>query len=145
MNLPRLSTFGTERGSKECAKFITVSFLAPKQRVAILDVSHYVSLKHRKLFLVYFLSFFCFFFFSVLNVPLLVRHPKSQKLHVNIDPRVTEAICEAKHLMNMNLEVPNEALLLVEMENEIKSTKLRLEVNPYRFSFLMDVDVLPLY
>ncbi|XP_075877996.1 dynein axonemal heavy chain 8-like [Nelusetta ayraudi] len=64
----------------------------------------------------------------VLNVPLLVRHPKSQKLHVNIDLRVTEAICEAKHLLNMDLEVPNEALLLVEMESEIKSTKLRLEI-----------------
>lgn len=68
-------------------------------------------------------------FSTVLNVPLLVRHPKSQKLHVNIDLRVTEAICEAKHLMNMDLEVPNEALLLVEMESEIKSTKLRLEAS----------------
>lgn len=68
-------------------------------------------------------------FSTVLNVPLLVRHPKSQKLHVNIDLRVTEAICEAKHLLNMDLEVPNAALLLVEMESEIKSTKLRLEAN----------------
>lgn len=50
-------------------------------------------------------------------------------MHVNIDLRVTEAICEAKHLMNMDLEVPNEALLLVEMESEIKSTKLRLEAS----------------
>lgn len=72
---------------------------------------------------------FCSCFSTVLNVPLLVRHPKSQKLHVNIDLRVTEAICEAKHLMNMGLEVPNEALLLVEMESEIRSTKLRLEAN----------------
>lgn len=96
-------------------------------------------------FIFFLSSVFVFFFLTVLNVPLLVRHPKSQKLHVNIDPRVTEAICEAKHLMNMNLEVPNEALFLVEMENEIKSTKLRLEANRYGSSFLVDVDVLPLY
>lgn len=74
-------------------------------------------------------SSFCSCVSTVLNVPLLIRHQKSQKLHVNIDLRVTEAICEAKHLMNMDLEVPNEALLLVEMESEIKSTKLRLEAN----------------
>lgn len=68
-------------------------------------------------------------FSTVLNVPLLVRHAKSHKLHVNIDLRVTEAICEAKHLMNMDLEVPKEAILLVDMESEIRSTKLRLEAN----------------
>lgn len=86
---------------------------------------------------------------TVLNVPLLVRHQKSQKLHVNIDLRVTEAICEAKHLMNMDLEVPNEALLLVEMESEIKSTKLRLEANHQNqfvlFHFKNVYDVLPSY
>lgn len=72
---------------------------------------------------------FCSCVLTVLNVPLLVRHQKSQKLHVNIDLRVTEAICEAKQLINMDLEVPNEALLLVAMEREIRSTKLRLEAN----------------
>ncbi|XP_045906997.1 dynein axonemal heavy chain 8-like isoform X1 [Micropterus dolomieu] len=63
----------------------------------------------------------------VLNITLLVRHPKTGKLVVNFDPKVTEVIREAKCLLKMGLEVPKQALRLVNLESKIKGYHLRLQ------------------
>ncbi|XP_026153434.1 dynein heavy chain 8, axonemal-like [Mastacembelus armatus] len=63
----------------------------------------------------------------VLNVTLLVRHPKTGKFFVNFDPKITEVIREAKYLMKMDLEVPKQALHLVKMESKLNANHLRLQ------------------
>ncbi|GLD50869.1 dynein heavy chain 8, axonemal [Lates japonicus] len=63
----------------------------------------------------------------VLNITLLVRHPKTGKLVVNFDPKVIEVIREAKCLLKMGLEVPKQALRLVKSENRINTNHLRLK------------------
>ncbi|KAM7379582.1 hypothetical protein PAMP_005128 [Pampus punctatissimus] len=63
----------------------------------------------------------------VLNVTLLVRHPKTGKLVVNFDPKVREVIREAKCLLRMGLEVPKQALHLVKLESKINANHLRLQ------------------
>ncbi|XP_051284477.1 dynein axonemal heavy chain 8-like [Dicentrarchus labrax] len=63
----------------------------------------------------------------VLNITLLVRHPKTGKLVVNFDPKVTEVIREAKCLLKMSLEVPKQALHLVKLEIKLNAYHLRLQ------------------
>ncbi|KAI3374766.1 hypothetical protein L3Q82_021323, partial [Scortum barcoo] len=63
----------------------------------------------------------------VLNITLLVRHPKTGKLVVNFDPKVTEVIREAKCLLKMGLDVPKQALRLVKLESKLKANHLRLQ------------------
>uniref|UniRef100_A0A4W6EG55 Dynein axonemal heavy chain 8 n=1 Tax=Lates calcarifer TaxID=8187 RepID=A0A4W6EG55_LATCA len=67
----------------------------------------------------------------VLNITLLVRHPKTGKLVVNFDPKVIEVIREAKCLLKMGLEVPKQALRLVKSENRINTNHLRLKVKHF--------------
>ncbi|KAG7229074.1 hypothetical protein INR49_013193 [Caranx melampygus] len=64
----------------------------------------------------------------VLNMTLLVRHPVTGKLVVNLDPKVTEFIQEAKCLLKMGLEIPKQGLSLVKLESTIKANHLRLQV-----------------
>uniref|UniRef100_A0A8C9XCP5 Dynein axonemal heavy chain 8 n=1 Tax=Sander lucioperca TaxID=283035 RepID=A0A8C9XCP5_SANLU len=65
----------------------------------------------------------------VLNITLLVRHPRTGKYVVNFDPKVTEVIREAKCLLKMGLEVPKQALRLVKLESKINTDHLRLQVH----------------
>ncbi|XP_041805872.1 dynein heavy chain 8, axonemal-like [Chelmon rostratus] len=64
---------------------------------------------------------------NVLNISLLVRHPMTEKLVVNFDPKVTEVICEAKCLLKMGLEVPKQALCLVKLESKINTNHHKLQ------------------
>ncbi|XP_039872861.1 dynein heavy chain 8, axonemal-like isoform X1 [Simochromis diagramma] len=63
----------------------------------------------------------------VLNVALLVRHPKTEKLVVNFDPKVTEVIREAKCLVKMDLLVPKQALHLLSIETKLSADHHRLQ------------------
>uniref|UniRef100_A0A8C3H648 Dynein axonemal heavy chain 5 n=1 Tax=Chrysemys picta bellii TaxID=8478 RepID=A0A8C3H648_CHRPI len=45
-----------------------------------------------------------------LRASLLVRHPETKELFVNLDPMVLEVLCETKYLKKMNFEVPDVAL-----------------------------------
>ncbi|XP_044223058.1 dynein axonemal heavy chain 8-like [Thunnus albacares] len=63
----------------------------------------------------------------VLNITLLVRHPKTGKFVVNFDPKVTEVIREAKCLLKMGLEIPKQALCLVKLESRMNANHLRLQ------------------
>ncbi|XP_033111994.1 dynein heavy chain 5, axonemal-like [Anneissia japonica] len=58
---------------------------------------------------------------SGLQSSLLIRHPETKQLFVNFDPQVLELIAETKHLVKMNLEVPEAAYELVMREEEIKA------------------------
>lgn len=72
---------------------------------------------------------------TVLNVALLVRHPKTEKLVVNFDPKVTEVIREAKCLVKMDLLVPKQALHLLSIETKLSADHHRLQAsNNYFFS-----------
>ncbi|XP_037644332.1 dynein heavy chain 8, axonemal-like isoform X1 [Sebastes umbrosus] len=63
----------------------------------------------------------------VLNITLLVRHPKTGKFVINFDSKVAEVIREAKCLLKMGLEVPKQALHLVKLESKINANHLRLK------------------
>ncbi|KAF3698756.1 Dynein heavy chain 8, axonemal Axonemal beta dynein heavy chain 8 Ciliary dynein heavy chain 8 [Channa argus] len=71
----------------------------------------------------------------VLNVTLLVRHPRTGKLVVNFDPKVTEVIREAKCLLKMGLEVPKQALRLVKLENHLNANCLQLQTILAEYEF----------
>lgn len=85
---------------------------------------------HYTILLIFILNTFSLFCFkTVLNITLLVRHPKTGKLVINFDPKVTEVIREAKCLLKTGLEVPKQALRLVKLESKINANHLRLQVN----------------
>lgn len=58
-----------------------------------------------------------------------MRHPKTGKFLVNFDPQIPEIVRETKCMIKLGLEVPEQAKKIVKIENNLKSNKLRLEVN----------------
>lgn len=58
-----------------------------------------------------------------------MRHPKTGKFLVNFDPQIPEIVRETKWIMKLGLEVPEQSKKIVKIENNLKSNKLRLEVN----------------
>ncbi|XP_075060558.1 dynein axonemal heavy chain 8 [Mixophyes fleayi] len=62
-----------------------------------------------------------------LNTTLLVRHPETGKMLVNFDPKFLEMIREAKCMIQMKLDVPEQAKRLLYMETKLKSNCLQLE------------------
>lgn len=67
--------------------------------------------------------------FAALQATVLVRHPKTGKFLVNFDPQIPEIVRETKCMIKLGLEVPEQAKKIVKLENNLKSNKLRLEVN----------------
>lgn len=76
----------------------------------------------------YLLEMLFLFFITVLNHTLLVRHPRTGKLVDNFDPKVHEVIREAKCLGALNLQVPKQALVLVNRESKLNGYHLHLKV-----------------
>uniref|UniRef100_A0A8C0EYH8 Dynein axonemal heavy chain 8 n=1 Tax=Bubo bubo TaxID=30461 RepID=A0A8C0EYH8_BUBBB len=62
-----------------------------------------------------------------LQATIFVRHPKTGKFLVNFDPQIPEIVRETKCMIKLGLEVPEQAKKIVKIENNLKSTKLRLE------------------
>lgn len=60
---------------------------------------------------------------------MLVRHPQTGKFLVNFDPQIPEIVRETKCMIKLGLEVPEQAKKIAKLENNLKSNKLRLEVN----------------
>uniref|UniRef100_A0A3P9NGZ4 Dynein axonemal heavy chain 8 n=1 Tax=Poecilia reticulata TaxID=8081 RepID=A0A3P9NGZ4_POERE len=56
----------------------------------------------------------------ILNHTLLVRHPKTKRFMANFDPKITEVICDTKCMLSMGLEVPKQALALLNMERKLQ-------------------------
>ncbi|XP_072296528.1 dynein axonemal heavy chain 8-like [Eucyclogobius newberryi] len=65
--------------------------------------------------------------FTALNNTLLRRHPTTEEILLNFDPKVTEIIHESKCLSRMGLEVPAQATLLVSAERTLKANRNRLQ------------------
>ncbi|KAJ7404297.1 hypothetical protein WISP_146823 [Willisornis vidua] len=63
-----------------------------------------------------------------LQATIFVRHPISEKFLVNFDPQLLEIIREAKCMIKLGLEVPEQAVKIVIIENKLKSNKSRLEM-----------------
>ncbi|KAJ8009361.1 hypothetical protein DPEC_G00088090 [Dallia pectoralis] len=63
----------------------------------------------------------------ILQTTLLVRRPDTKKLLVNFDPKITEIVREAKCMLTMGLEVPDNALQLVNLEGSLKNHRDQLE------------------
>uniref|UniRef100_A0A8C9TK44 Dynein axonemal heavy chain 8 n=1 Tax=Scleropages formosus TaxID=113540 RepID=A0A8C9TK44_SCLFO len=62
-----------------------------------------------------------------LQATVLVRHPETRRPLVNFDPKITEIVREAKCMMKMSLEVPEQVLHLVKTEKSLKANRLQLE------------------
>ncbi|XP_034615402.1 dynein heavy chain 5, axonemal-like [Trachemys scripta elegans] len=62
-----------------------------------------------------------------LRASLLVRHPETKELFVNLDPMVLEVLCETKYLKKMNFEVPDVALGMCAEEEQIKEQQMKLQ------------------
>uniref|UniRef100_A0A8D0F655 Dynein axonemal heavy chain 8 n=1 Tax=Strix occidentalis caurina TaxID=311401 RepID=A0A8D0F655_STROC len=62
-----------------------------------------------------------------LQATIFVDHPKTGKFLVNFDPQIPEIVRETKCMIKLGLEVPEQAKKIVKIENNLKSTKLRLE------------------
>lgn len=54
-----------------------------------------------------------------MHAALLVKHPETKELFVNLDPAILELIQEAKYIQKLNLEVPATAASLVLQENKL--------------------------
>ncbi|XP_016518823.1 dynein heavy chain 8, axonemal [Poecilia formosa] len=63
----------------------------------------------------------------ILNHTLLVRHHKTKRFLANFDPKITEVIWDTKCLLSMGLEVPKQALALLNMERKLQDSHLRLK------------------
>ncbi|GAB0187254.1 dynein heavy chain 8, axonemal [Grus japonensis] len=64
-----------------------------------------------------------------LQATIFACHPVTGKFLVNFDPQILEIIRETKCMIKLGLEVPEKAKKIVKIESDMKSNKLRLEVN----------------
>ncbi|XP_063254273.1 dynein axonemal heavy chain 5-like isoform X5 [Prinia subflava] len=64
---------------------------------------------------------------NALCASLLVRHPETKELFVNLDPMVLEVLYEAKYLRKMHFEVPDVVLGLCADEEQIKRHQRELQ------------------
>ncbi|KAJ7420669.1 dynein heavy chain 5, axonemal-like protein [Willisornis vidua] len=62
-----------------------------------------------------------------LYASLLVRHPETKELFVNLDPMVLEVLYETKYLKKMHFEVPDVVLGLCADEEQIKTHQMELQ------------------
>ncbi|XP_035999780.1 dynein heavy chain 8, axonemal [Fundulus heteroclitus] len=63
----------------------------------------------------------------ILNHTVLVRHPQNKMFLVNFDPQITEVIQEVKCLSSMGLQVPKQAVALLNMERKLHDVHQRLK------------------
>ena len=66
---------------------------------------------------------------EVLHVPLLVRHPETRELLVNLDPVIFQVIQEASYIKKLGLEVPYTANTIAYKEEKLKANQAQLQVN----------------
>ncbi|MBN3299228.1 DYH5 protein, partial [Amia calva] len=64
---------------------------------------------------------------SRLGVSLLVRHPETKELFVNLDPLILEYLREARYLQRMGFEVPEVMLSMCAREAQLKPQQVRLQ------------------
>ncbi|XP_051465193.1 dynein axonemal heavy chain 5-like [Apus apus] len=64
---------------------------------------------------------------NALYSSLLVRHPETKELCINLDPVVLEVLCETKYLKKMHFEVPDVVLGLCADEEQIKRHHRKLQ------------------
>ncbi|NWR45019.1 DYH8 protein, partial [Regulus satrapa] len=62
-----------------------------------------------------------------LHSTIFVRHPTAEKLLVNFDPQILEIVRETKCMIKLGLEVPEQAVKIAIIENELKTKRLQLE------------------
>ncbi|KFU84710.1 Dynein heavy chain 8, axonemal, partial [Chaetura pelagica] len=62
-----------------------------------------------------------------LQATVFICHPNTGKFLVNFDPQIPEIIHETKCMIKLGLEVPEQAKKIVKIEDNLSSTKLRLE------------------
>ncbi|NXV03318.1 DYH8 protein, partial [Cettia cetti] len=62
-----------------------------------------------------------------LQSTILVRHPTTEKFLVNFDSQILEIVRETKCMLKLGLEVPEKAVKIAIIENELKSNRMQLE------------------
>ncbi|KAM4028219.1 dynein axonemal heavy chain 5-like [Anomaloglossus baeobatrachus] len=62
-----------------------------------------------------------------LHASLLVRHPDTKELYVNLDPIVLEVLYETKYLHKMGFEVPDVIHSIATREQQIKMQQIKLQ------------------
>ncbi|XP_061094941.1 dynein axonemal heavy chain 5 [Conger conger] len=62
-----------------------------------------------------------------LNASLLIRHPETKDLYVNLDPLVPELLHEAKYMHKLGFEVPDVILNMCSNEVQLKALHVKLQ------------------
>ncbi|XP_041422160.1 dynein heavy chain 5, axonemal isoform X4 [Xenopus laevis] len=62
-----------------------------------------------------------------LHASLLVRHPDTKELYVNLDPMVMEVLYETKYLQKMGFEVPDVIVSMATRGEHIKAQQIKLQ------------------
>ncbi|XP_063774922.1 dynein axonemal heavy chain 8 [Pseudophryne corroboree] len=62
-----------------------------------------------------------------LQATLMVRHPETLRILINFDPKILESIRETKCMIQLGLEVPEQAKRLLSIETTLKSNHLKIE------------------
>ena len=69
------------------------------------------------------------FWLAALQVPLLVRHPETMELLMNLDPMVYQVIKEAEWMRKLDLDIPEAANVLIYTQKTLKSNYDQLKVS----------------
>lgn len=72
------------------------------------------------------------FCLAALQVPVLVRHPSTKELYVNLDPAVHTVVRESEWMRKLGLEIPDSAGIMTYLRNSLKNNFDQLSV---RISF----------
>ncbi|XP_076815353.1 dynein axonemal heavy chain 5-like isoform X1 [Clavelina lepadiformis] len=62
-----------------------------------------------------------------LQSSLLIRHPETKSLLVNLDPSIFEILCEAKHLRKIGMDIPDAVYTLCLKEEKLHQDQRKLQ------------------
>ena len=68
------------------------------------------------------------FCLAALQVPVLVRHPSTKELYVNLDPAVHTVVRESEWMRKLGLEIPDSAGIMTYLRNSLKNNFDQLSV-----------------
>ena len=72
-----------------------------------------------------------------LQVPVLVRHPSTKELYVNLDPAVHTVVRESEWMRKLGLEIPDSAGIMTYLRDSLKKNFDQLSVRIYFLRYIL--------